>query len=221
MEPWAAEQRLSEELKALGFYLSGHPLDDKLKLLDKMHIVSSDQAEKVTISGRTDFRMAGIVRKKHDRISAKSGKRFSYVLFSDTGGEYEVLVPPEILDRHNEDFQAGNIRVLRIKSENKMGDIKFRLAGVDTLDRFSTMLIQGVSIYVESGAVAETVAANMDVLKSLEKQSFGTLEFVLTMTDGRQVVIDAGGHWPIDHSAQVILRGIPGVQSLSEIENNH
>ncbi|MBN4047882.1 DNA polymerase III subunit alpha [Oceanicaulis sp. AH-315-P02] len=221
MEPWGTEQRLEEELKALGFYLSGHPLDDKLELLAKMHIVCSDQVGKVTISGRTDFRMAGIVRKKHDRVSAKTGKRFSYVLFSDTGGEYEVLVPPEMLDKYGDEFQAGNIRVLHIKAENNMGDIRFRLAGLDSLDNISTALIRGLSVHIENGAVAETIAANMEVLKGSGKQKFGILELVVTMDDGRQVIIDAGSGWPIDHSTQVILRGIPGVQSLCEIENNH
>lgn len=48
-------------------------------------------------AGSEAFRMAGVVRRRQERASAKSGEKFAFVTLSDPTGEYEVLFPPESL----------------------------------------------------------------------------------------------------------------------------
>jgi DNA polymerase-3 subunit alpha len=38
--------------------------------------------------------MAGVVRRRQERASARSGEKFAFISLSDPTGEYEVLFPP-------------------------------------------------------------------------------------------------------------------------------
>ena len=96
IEPWTPIQQLDEELAAVGFYLSGHPLDDMVEVLRRRRTDLLADAMAKAEAGAEAFRMAGVVRRRQERASAP-GEKFAFVTLSDPTGEYEVLFPPESL----------------------------------------------------------------------------------------------------------------------------
>ncbi len=219
--PWSNETKMDEELASVGFYLSGHPLDGQLERIENLHISLSAEAMEMANQGKTSFRMIGVVRKRQDRIAAKTGRRFAYVSFSDPEGEFEVLVPAKVLDLHRDRLVPGEICVVRVKAENRDGDIRLFLDGIDTLDNVAAMRIQGLSVHVRDGSVAADIKAQMDAIDGARDTVVGDLRITSSLDDGRSVEMHIGPGWPIGGSAQTILQGIPGVESVCEIEKSH
>src|SRR5205814_3815688 len=88
-DPWTPVERLDEELAAVGFYLSGHPLDDMVDALRKRRTELYSDAVVKAEAGAEALRMAGVVRRKQERASQRTGEKFAFVTFSDPTGEYE------------------------------------------------------------------------------------------------------------------------------------
>ena len=94
---WSPPTKLDEELAAVGFYLSGHPLDDVVEVLRRRRTTLYVDALTQARAGAEAFRMAGVVRRRQERAASGSGEKFAFVSLSDPTGEYEVLFPPEAL----------------------------------------------------------------------------------------------------------------------------
>ena len=64
-EPWDPVRQLDEELSAVGFYLSGHPLDDMVEILRRQRTtLYIDAITAVRRQAQEAFRMAGVVRRR-------------------------------------------------------------------------------------------------------------------------------------------------------------
>ncbi|HET6970490.1 MAG TPA: DNA polymerase III subunit alpha, partial [Phenylobacterium sp.] len=123
-DAWTPVERLDEELAAVGFYLSGHPLDDMVEALRRKRTdLLTDAIAKAT-AGAEALRMAGVVRRKQERPS-RSGEKFAFVTFSDPTGEYEVLFPPEALRRCRELLEPGKALAITVRASAKDGEVRF------------------------------------------------------------------------------------------------
>ena len=68
-ESWNPIQQLDEELAAIGFYLSGHPLDELAPALRRQRITAFADAVAAAANGAEAFRMVGIVRRRRERAA--------------------------------------------------------------------------------------------------------------------------------------------------------
>jgi DNA polymerase III subunit alpha len=90
IEPWTEKEKLSFEKAAIGFYVSGHPLDAYQKELRRYArpiatVQRARRDEKITI--------AGIVSTMRERPT-KTGKRMAWVTLEDLTGSVEMVVFP-------------------------------------------------------------------------------------------------------------------------------
>jgi DNA polymerase-3 subunit alpha len=58
---WLPAVQLAEEFKAIGFYLSGHPLDDYMSSLKRSGVITLDQLSEKAKDGPLVAKLAGIV----------------------------------------------------------------------------------------------------------------------------------------------------------------
>lgn len=90
-DAWLPMDKLAQEFEAVGFYLSGHPLDDYMKPLTKLGVDSwASFHEKVLTKGATAAKLAGTVTHRQERRS-KTGNKFAFVGFSDPTGQFEAI----------------------------------------------------------------------------------------------------------------------------------
>ena len=61
MPDWLPAERLSEEFKAIGFYLSGHPLDDYMPALKRKKVMTLDEVTAKAERGPFMAKMGGVV----------------------------------------------------------------------------------------------------------------------------------------------------------------
>ena len=90
MDDWEPAERLSEEFKAVGFYLSGHPLDDYMGALKRKDVKTLDEVHARAEGGAHVAKLAGVVAGVQIRKSAR-GNRFAFAQLSDTTGACWVV----------------------------------------------------------------------------------------------------------------------------------
>ncbi|MEJ2016701.1 MAG: DNA polymerase III subunit alpha, partial [Limibacillus sp.] len=103
-EDWAPTERLTEEHLAVGFYLTGHPLDEYMGPLRRKSIATFASLAKSALGAA---RIAGAVLGRQERKSAR-GARYAFVQLSDPTGLYEVTVFSDTLAQHRELLEPGN-----------------------------------------------------------------------------------------------------------------
>lgn len=132
---WDMAERLEQERQALGFYLSGHPLDDYTDLLSEQSIISAaNLPQKISDGESHQIRMAGVVREVTRRRS-KSGKPFAWISLSDQTGEYEVTVFSEVLDASGDLLEPGTRLFVYVTAEDQEGTIRMTADKLRPLDQ--------------------------------------------------------------------------------------
>jgi DNA polymerase-3 subunit alpha len=110
--PWTEAQQLVYEKEALGFYMSGHPLErhaDEMKLFGARRI-----SELVTSEG--DVWVGGIVGGLRP-LKTRKGDRMAVFMLEDIAGSLEVVVFPETFAKHAPLIEADAMLLVRGKFE--------------------------------------------------------------------------------------------------------
>jgi DNA polymerase-3 subunit alpha len=213
-EPWNPVEQLDEELAAVGFYLSGHPLGDMVEVLRRHRTTLLIDALAAAAAGAEAFRMVGMVRRRQERSSAtSSGGKFAFVSLSDPTGEYEVLFPPETLRRCRDLLEPGKAVVLKVRAKAADGEVRFFGDDAQPLERAIAQVAAGLRIHV-SPAVTQ-----LEVLKARLKAAPGGGEvmFVAAFAGGREVELKLPGRYLLDPAVRGALKIAPGVAALEDV----
>ena len=213
IESWNPVRELDEELAAVGFYLSGHPLGDMVDVLRRHRTTFYVDAVAAAVAGSEAFRMVGMVRRKQERSSATiSGGKFAFVTLSDPTGEYEVMFQPEILRRCRDLLEPGASIVLRVRAKASDGEVRFFADDAEPLDRAIEKVSAGLRIHL-SPEVTE-----IEALKARLKPQVngGAVNFVAAFR-GREVEIRIPGKYQLDPATRGALKIAPGVALLEDV----
>ncbi|AOM82252.1 DNA polymerase III alpha subunit [Salisediminibacterium beveridgei] len=91
--------KLDEEQEAMGFYMSGHPVEDYEELLRPFNKMSIHEAiDTHGQSGKT-VRVAGMVEKVR-YVQTKKGEQMAFIHITDETGGLDVTVFPKVLKNH-------------------------------------------------------------------------------------------------------------------------
>ena len=95
-KPWVPTDRLGREFEAVGFFLTGHPLDDYRDVLETLGAETWAEFAAKARMRRVVGTVAGTVLAKRER-KGKSGNAYAFVSFSDPTGQFEAVVFSEAL----------------------------------------------------------------------------------------------------------------------------
>lgn len=212
-EPFTAQQRLDEELSAIGFYLSGHPLDDATEQLASRGVVLHAEAAGRVAEGASALRLCGVVRRRQERVSNKSGERFAWVTLSDPTGEFEVFVAPELLRTSRDDLESGQAVLVNARVDERDEQISFFADRLEPLDM--RMAASQLRIHLASAAALEGIKARLDRANSRsDARAEAQVELFFPVGDGSQVEIRLPGRHCADAAVQAALRAVKGVETV-------
>src|SRR5690606_15930946 len=127
-------EKLQHEFDAVGFFLSGHPLDEYQSLLPKLHAVRYTEFEQRAERGATQGRLAGIVIAARERRSAK-GNTFAFASFSDPTGQFEAIVFSDTLAAARDLLEPGTPVLVTVEAERDGETLKLRAQMIEALDK--------------------------------------------------------------------------------------
>lgn len=214
-EPWTPVQRLDEELAAVGFYLSGHPLDDMVTALRRRRTdLLADVLPKAE-AGAEAFRMAGVVRRKQERASQSSGEKFAFVTLSDPTGEYEVLFPPEALRRCRDLLEPGKAVAIKVRAKARDGEVRFFGDDAEPVDKAVENAVAGLRVHVAPRSAE--IEALKKRLENVVNPRGGEIILVAGIEGGREIELKLPGRFSLDVSVRGALKTAPGVMYVEDL----
>ncbi len=214
---FSAPDQLDEELLAVGFYLSGHPLEDMMELLRRRRTTFLADALAQAADGVEAFRMAGVVRRRQERSSAKSGERFAFVNLSDPTGEYEVLFPPEALRRCRELLEPGRAIGLKVRAKAMDGEVRFYGDEAEPIERTIEAAAANLRIHLSpQSAEIEALKARLESA-SAPRGAGGEVILVAGLGEGREVEVKLPGRFNLDAALRGAIKTAPGVMYLEDV----
>ena len=217
VEDWLPTARLGEELGAIGFYLSGHPLDDHMPALRRKRVMTG--AEFMAGAGRAvgAARIAGTLAGRRDRKSAR-GRRFAILQFSDPDGLWEATAWAEELAEAEDLLQPGRNLVLHVQAD--VGDEQTRLTvrAVQPVEQVTEdAAAVGLEVHVTDRAAFESIRNRLELVstEARRRRGEGPVKLILPMPElGREVEIDLPGHYAVSTEIRGAIKSVPGVQAV-------
>ncbi len=218
VDDWLPTERLGEEHAAIGFYLSGHPLDDYMVTLRRRDVKPlADVIEKAR-SGPLVARMAGAVSARQERRSAR-GKRYAYVTLSDPTGLYEVTVFEEALEAHRALLEPGQNVVLTVEATLEGDQLKLLARGVQPIDDVAAAAgAAGLRIFIDGVEQLTTLAGILDrETKAAPNGPRGPIEFrvIAPGLDG-EPLIRLGDVYAVTPRIKGAIRSLQGVLTVED-----
>jgi len=218
-DDWSPMDRLAQESQAIGFYLSGHPLDDYAAALRREKVVTHADLARQAAVGPTVARIAGTIAAVDQRKSAR-GNRFAFVRLSDPSGLYEARVFSDVLEASRDHLEPGRSVVLTVEATAEGDDLRLLARHVQPIDlAIAGAGSAGLRLYLDDAATAApSLAARLDqIRRDPGSRKRGPIEIVVIAPDlPGETVVSLPESYPLGPQVAGALKSAPGVAFLEE-----
>jgi len=210
MPDWPVHERLSEEFSAMGFYLSGHPLDAYGPALKRLG--ASTYAALVEDRRRGGFKakIAGTLIKKSER-RGRSDQMYAFVSFSDPTGMFEVMLFPEVLAASRPLLESGKSMLITASAEWDGEEMKLRAASILDLDQAAAQAGEGMTVRLADTAALGALASE------LSQPGKGLVHLVVPGGSGEEVEIELKRRFAVTATLRSRIAALPGVASVEAV----
>jgi DNA polymerase-3 subunit alpha len=219
MDDWEPAERLSEEFKAVGFYLSGHPLDDYMGALKRKDVKTLDEVHARAEGGAHVAKLAGVVAGVQIRKSAR-GNRFAFAQLSDTTGAYEITIFSDTLEKAQDHLVTGAKVIVTVEATLESDQLKLlgrSIVPIDTVVADVGGL--GLKIFVEDVSAIAAVATVLEGAITAAKNA-GRGPVQLCLMDASlpgEVEIDLGQDFPVNPQIKGAIKSLMGVMEVEDL----
>jgi len=210
--PWSAMERLSHEYGAIGFFLSGHPLDDYKSLLQRARVVSFEGLESRV---EKEVLVAGAVIKVDERKS-KKGNPFAFITLSDATGQFEMTAFSEVLSGSREILEVGALVVASVTISREEGDFRLLVESLRPVDDVVANIEAGLRIFVEKPEACAGLRTRLNDVEQPNHKRGGEVSLVI-MTPEREVEIRLPHKYAINPRVAGAIKAVPGVLHVEEV----
>ena len=213
MADWSPSERRKEEFDAIGFFLTGHPLDAYAKSLERAKARRYADVLKDRNSGPVT--LAGTVIAKKLRTS-KGGSRFAFVQLSDTSGMFELTVFSEVLGTCAEVLEVGSSLFIRATAQFEGESLRLTALAVEPLERVMARTAEGLRVTLQS---AEPLAPLERILAAQENErngAHGRVTVISRLDALTEVEIGLPGRYAVSPAVLQAVQSIPGVVAVEE-----
>jgi DNA polymerase III subunit alpha len=214
-DPWDLRDTLRREKQALGFYVSGHPLDRYGKELRRFDVIP--MSELAGFAQWSKVRVAGVVENYRDRTFKNGGGRVAYFELEDERGRVDVKVAEKKIDVYATLLAGGEPVLVEGKvsfplslDEDEEGDAaKKPTILLDTVQPLADAIqaeTRGISIRL---AADRTRADHLKGLRDVLSRSPGIcpVSLVIELADGAEAVLSLGNTFKVTPS-DAMLAGL-------------
>ena len=216
---WLPAERLSREFSAIGFYVTGHPLDAYKSAFKVNQILTIEEVEEKALSGPCLVKIAGVVVGRQERKSAR-GNRFAFVQLSDFTGNFEVTLFSEVLEKSRNNIESGARIILTVEASIEGEQLKLLCRSIANIDEaISTDTSHGIKIFVEDKKVLPSIISVLDQASENKKiVSKGPIHLCLIDSGlPGEVELDTGLNCDTSPQIRGAIKSLDGVLDVQEI----
>jgi len=217
VEPWLPAERLQKEFDAIGFFLSGHPLDDYAAALKRMRVQSWAEFARAVRAGASAGRVAGTVVARTERRT-RTGSKMGIIELSDPTGHYEAVVFSEGLAQFRDLLEPGAAVLLTLSAELQGDDVRARIQMVEPLEQAAAKLAKGLRVFLRDERPIESVAKRLEGPASgRAAPDNGEVALVLMLGEGTEVEVKLPGRFKVSPQIAGAIKAVPGVVSVEAV----
>ncbi|MBP5794457.1 MAG: DNA polymerase III subunit alpha [Alphaproteobacteria bacterium] len=198
-EPWTFAQRLDNELSALGFYISAHPLDQYKNLIAREKLTTSSTLE--TVGDRKPVRIAANVG-SFSRRRTKTGKEMITIAASDSFGNIDAVAFGDASLQFANILSKESLVLISGKSSNRDDRVSVFVDSITPLSQWVAQIAKKITLDVWNGAVLP------DLKKTLSTLAHGSTRVILNLHGADKIAtmalpggVELGEHTATDISA--------------------
>jgi len=210
VDDWLPHERLGEEFGAIGFYLSGHPLDSYDASLKRLGVISI--AALMEDRRRSGFRavLAGTIIRKQER-RGRNDQPYGFLSLSDPTGMFEVMVFSEVLLASRPLLEAGKAVLINVSADWMEEELKLRALSISDLDKAAADAGEGLRIYLDDIRPLNAIAGQ------LRNGGKGLVTFVVGGRDGEEIDVQLKDRQQITPALKAAIKSLPGVAAVESV----
>ena len=161
LEPWLPAERLKREYEAVGFFLTGHPLDDYGAALKRLRVQSWVEFARAVKAGASAGRVAGTVVSRTERRT-RTGTKMGIIGLSDPSGHYEAVLFSEGLAQYRDLLEPGTAVLLFLTAEVQGEEVRARIQSVEPLDQAAAKMQKGLRVFLRDQAPIDGLVRRLE-----------------------------------------------------------
>jgi DNA polymerase-3 subunit alpha len=229
VEPWLPAELLRREYEAVGFFLSGHPLDDYAAVLKKLRVQSWAEFSRAVKNGATAGRVAGTVVSRQERRT-RTGSKMGIIGLSDASAHFEAVIFSEGLAEHRDLLEPGTAVLMFLSAEVQGDDVRARIQSVEPLDVAAANLSHGLRVFLQDDKPIEALAKRLGPLRTGPARSAqgnlprgsqangdGKVSVVLLLAQGTEVEVELPGRFKVSPQIAGAIKAVPGVVQVEAL----
>lgn len=159
------QETLLKEKELLGFFLTGHPMDDYRHIMPRLSCQSLDQIE--GMEHDTVFRAALIVESVQVRIASKTQKKFAILVVSDGIERFELPIWSELYEEKSFLLNENQLLYAVLQVDKKEETLRLSCRWLDDLTKADEAMIEACDRAYDK---AKMLAARFSKVKSQPKK---------------------------------------------------
>jgi DNA polymerase-3 subunit alpha len=160
IENWLPAERLRREYDAIGFFLSGHPLDDYATALKRLRVQSWAEFSRAVKTGATAGKVAATVVSRMERRT-KTGNKMGIMGLSDPTGHFEAVLFSEGLAQYRDVLEPGAAVLLQLGAELQGEDVRARVLHAEPLDAAAAKTQKGLRIFLRDTKPLDSIVKRL------------------------------------------------------------
>jgi DNA polymerase-3 subunit alpha len=152
VKEWPSAERLRHEKQNLGFYFSGHPLDEVKDLIASKADLDLTKIE--SASANRLYTVIGILRETKE-IQTRTGKKMAFCSLEDYKATIEIVVFPETYEKSQEWLETDRIVAVKGKLDRSRGEAKLLAREIVNPADLKEQQISSVHILLEGNMSEE------------------------------------------------------------------
>jgi DNA polymerase-3 subunit alpha len=226
-EPWLPADRLRREYEAVGFFLSGHPLDDYATALKRLRVQSWAEFSRAVKTGATAGKVAATVVSRMERRT-KTGNKMGILGLSDPTGHFEAVLFSEGLAQFRDILEPGSAVLLQLGAELQGDEVRARILHADPLDDAAAKTQRGLRIFLRDTRPLDSIVRrlqapeNADPAGSSKAQAFrqsgdGDVSLVMLLDIETEVEIKLPGRFRVSPQVAGAIKAVSGVVDVQAL----
>ncbi|MEM6311677.1 MAG: DNA polymerase III subunit alpha [Pseudomonadota bacterium] len=218
VQDWLPAERLKEEFTSVGFYLSGHPLDDYMGPLKRKDVNTLEHITARAERSPLVAKIAGVVTGLQIRKSAR-GNRFAFCQLSDPTGAYEVTLFSDTLEASQDVLQSGAQVVVTVEATMEADQLKLLGRSVAPIDAVvADVGGMGLKVFIDDASAVASVQSVLDgARQAVSRAAKGPVQLCVMAGDLGEVEMDLGEDFPVTPQIKGAIKSLGGVLDVQDI----
>tara|TARA_B000000475_G_scaffold260707_1_gene244703 strand:+ start:3600 stop:6965 length:3366 start_codon:yes stop_codon:yes gene_type:complete len=208
VDNWTNSESLEKEFTAIGFYLSGHPLNEYEQIIkDKKIKYYSD-----INSSETKYKIAGTISYVKERKSQR-GRNFAFVGLTDENNQFEITLFSDILFKVRNFLIPGLSIIAEVETQRNDNNLRLLTIDLFPLEELMKKNINVLKVYVNN---PETILKIRDRVEDKGNSKI-LVQILMNGKDKYQTELKLGNNFIVNPSIKASIKEIEGVLKIEEV----